>query len=329
MPESSCWRKRPGLYAGTWITCTFAALATLQTRTKTDRHESIDRKTMRMLTRHAQEIFASDEEWQEMRDVIVPVDVTPCAKWIFSGDTKYKITRDFGVLAPPWDFSWIEYVDVMGDCKRIGTLVSWVNYEYAKTMEQFQESCAAIEKRGLSPEVCVWMHVFYDFGYEVRKGGWQHIFLDENGIPVDDLFPTSPRRWLRRTVDNPGEFVWASLLPVHFGLSLCHANNVEIGEDEVPDTVQENRRSKGQNPGKTFKTLEIEPMKERSRRESTDGESDVERALHICRGHFKTYTEENPLFGKHTGSFWCPQHVRGNPDAGEVKKDYRVNEPNR
>lgn len=45
-------------------------------------------------------------------------------------------------------------------------------------------------------------------------------------------------------------------------------------------------------------------------------------ALHLCSGHFKTYTEEAPLFGKIVGRWWWHSHTRGNKIHGEVIKDY-------
>lgn len=51
------------------------------------------------------------------------------------------------------------------------------------------------------------------------------------------------------------------------------------------------------------------------------------RRLHICRGHFATYTEAAPLFGKVTGRFWVPAHVRGTSDRSAILKDYRVEAP--
>jgi hypothetical protein len=47
-------------------------------------------------------------------------------------------------------------------------------------------------------------------------------------------------------------------------------------------------------------------------------------ALHICRGHFKSYTEDAPLFGKHTGTYWWADRVRGDRSRGRVEKDYAV-----
>ena len=49
-----------------------------------------------------------------------------------------------------------------------------------------------------------------------------------------------------------------------------------------------------------------------------------EQRLHICRGHFSIYTEERKLFGKYTGRYWIPAHVRGNPELGTIEKDYEV-----
>jgi hypothetical protein len=49
-----------------------------------------------------------------------------------------------------------------------------------------------------------------------------------------------------------------------------------------------------------------------------------EKRLHIVRGHFKTYTEEAPLFGRTVGIIWVPCHARGNAALGIVEKDYSL-----
>jgi len=55
--------------------------------------------------------------------------------------------------------------------------------------------------------------------------------------------------------------------------------------------------------------------------------TDIKQALHIVRGNFATYTESNPLFGKFTGTYWRPAHVRGDKKHGEIVKDYNVKPP--
>ena len=38
----------------------------------------------------------------------------------------------------------------------------------------------------------------------------------------------------------------------------------------------------------------------------------------------KTYTKENPLFGRIVGRIWWQPHIRGNKDQGLILKDYDV-----
>lgn len=45
---------------------------------------------------------------------------------------------------------------------------------------------------------------------------------------------------------------------------------------------------------------------------------------HLRRGHFKTYTAEAPLLGKHVGRFWWSPHAAGSKELGVVLKDYEV-----
>lgn len=62
--------------------------------------------------------------------------------------------------------------------------------------------------------------------------------------------------------------------------------------------------------------------KTRERAEEREEGGGPEKPLHICRGHFRTYTKDAPMFGKYTGTYWIPAHTRGNPDKGISLKDY-------
>lgn len=46
--------------------------------------------------------------------------------------------------------------------------------------------------------------------------------------------------------------------------------------------------------------------------------------LNFCMGHFKHYTREKPLFGKHSGLFWWNEFARGDKELGIVEKDYNI-----
>jgi len=49
----------------------------------------------------------------------------------------------------------------------------------------------------------------------------------------------------------------------------------------------------------------------------------IQKALHICRGHFKDYRKSG-LFGKIAGIFWWDQHARGSADCGIVKSTHVI-----
>jgi hypothetical protein len=113
-------------------------------------------------------------------------------------------------------------------------------------------------------------------------------------------------------------------LPIVFGLSLANCKNVWLVDVAPPPKVAAKAAKKYGHPLVTFKTLDITPMR---RILDTEGEAQTKglrHALHICRGHFKTFTEDAPLFGTHTGTYWWPAHVRGRPEKGMIVKDYRV-----
>src|SRR5262249_60217747 len=112
-------------------------------------------------------------------------------------------------------------------------------------------------------------------------------------------------------------------------LTLSILNCKTVGTRTTEPTSEENRRYTRRNnnpPLRSFKTLDIRPMREVLRREGGSEAVGVKRALHVCRGHFAVY-DEKPLFGKYRGTFWVPNHLRGTPERGAVEKDYRVHPP--
>ena len=46
--------------------------------------------------------------------------------------------------------------------------------------------------------------------------------------------------------------------------------------------------------------------------------------IHLCRGHFKRYTTDKPLFGKLTGLYWWQPHARGDKSLGVIEKNYKA-----
>lgn len=84
---------------------------------------------------------------------------------------------------------------------------------------------------------------------------------------------------------------------------------------------QRSRKAAGLRPLVQFKTLQLKSKM------TSGGGGDKglwTNRVHLCRGHFSTYTEDAPLFGKYVGRYWIPPHVRGDRSSGIVQKDYVV-----
>jgi len=107
-------------------------------------------------------------------------------------------------------------------------------------------------------------------------------------------------------------------------ISFMHCKNVDVLEVDPPVKLSRKHLRKHGVPLTTYRVLEIDPMR---RILSHDGQAEsagLRQALHICRGHFKTFTEEAPLFGRHTGIYWWAEQLRGDPRQGVALKDYRI-----
>jgi hypothetical protein len=107
--------------------------------------------------------------------------------------------------------------------------------------------------------------------------------------------------------------------------SFLHCKNVIINSTEPSVKLQKARERRGKLPLFTFKTLEIKSMVKILREEGHSETEGLKRALHICRGHFKDFTQGPGLGRGHGhGLYWWDSQVRGNREIGAVIKDYKV-----
>lgn len=108
-----------------------------------------------------------------------------------------------------------------------------------------------------------------------------------------------------------------------FSMMSCkNVSSVDTPPEMLPEAKWQ-RRQGDKVKGLVFKTLRIDGMGSATR--SATGEPSGEHnRFHICRGSFAEYTAEKPLFGKYTGRFWRPAHVKGSKEVGEVVKEYDV-----
>jgi len=143
-------------------------------------------------------------------------------------------------------------------------------------------------------------------------------FITWNGPPI------SPQELTRKQQEKERECPDGKEILIAF-MAICfaHCRNAKVEEHQPGRQVKRAGRRAGK-PVVSFHTIDIEPSKQILRTEGRIAETGITKALHICRGHFAHYTAEKPLFGKLTGTFYRPLHLRGSAEKGVSMKDYRV-----
>lgn len=101
-----------------------------------------------------------------------------------------------------------------------------------------------------------------------------------------------------------------------FSLALVNCKNVSLRERKYSV-------ARGEGPlGGSFHELLIGTSQT-----SSSGKPGLEAAAnraHLARGHFKTFTPESPLMGRHIGTYWWGWQVRGDADIGTITKTYSL-----
>jgi hypothetical protein len=112
-------------------------------------------------------------------------------------------------------------------------------------------------------------------------------------------------------------------------IMFMHCKNVTRIEHAPPPKLAKRNIERGKPPMLKYQTLELGSLKRLLRTKGRIESEGLERALHICRGHFAYYPESGPgLFGRGIhGRFWVPMHTRGTEKKGAVISDYKVKPP--
>jgi hypothetical protein len=85
------------------------------------------------------------------------------------------------------------------------------------------------------------------------------------------------------------------------------------------------RKRRGELPLMEYRVLNVDMPAKRPKGQGEQAKTGIKQRVHLCRGHFKEYTEDAPLFGRFTGRYWWQPHVRGDKKQGMIVKDYAVN----
>lgn len=259
----------------------------------------------------------------------------------------------------PFDLCWFDYLDstllenyvseqLKGVPLKVGMLVGRVNPEGPKNYpEIIQINPCFSYGPTKSWNMCgtsLYVKVGDFFNREELEEIYDLIFPDsrktiESAVQLEQLIQTGLKSnfLTMPTIDfwthdvDPHTKVWSDLgelianhatATLNIFLMLVNCNNV------ITKTVYKKKKDKRKSipKGEIYKVLKFK-VKKTSKRYEYGDEDEVKEtvmALHICKGHFRVYTEERPLFGKIACRIWVPNHLRGDPEKGILIKDYEA-----
>lgn len=117
--------------------------------------------------------------------------------------------------------------------------------------------------------------------------------------------------------DQPTALAVEVMNRVFFTLALMNCRNVKL---------RERGSSKTAGPGQTgdaFHEVVIDGSIHQTA-QTSGAHGTLEGRRHLARGHFKTFTEDAPLLGKHVGTYWWGWQVRGQESRGVIEKTYTL-----
>ena len=208
-----------------------------------------------------------------------------------------------GGTAPPNEARWI----VLGS-----VYVSWDGREVVGpvgTAQLYLDAEGTVHRRPLAEPIVHKGHSFHDFVVMDWLTGGDANF-DRQLVPA----------FYADLVQVLQELLYAALLAISF----THVKNVDVVEVDPDPRLSRAFQKRHGRRLKVQYVLDIGVMKGYLERDGQASRYGLAKAMHVCRGHFKTYTSERPLFGSVTGTYWWPAMVRGSSSVGVIEKDYRV-----
>lgn len=114
----------------------------------------------------------------------------------------------------------------------------------------------------------------------------------------------------------------------NIAILLLNCKNIQTISQFPSSSLNKKRIKNNKSEIFTYKTLRLTLPSSHKSSPSSDENSIDHNRIHLCRGHFKKFTIEKPLFGKTTGLFWWDPHVRGQNKDGIIIKDYGIDSNN-
>jgi hypothetical protein len=229
----------------------------------------------------------------------------------------FYLARDLGCLVPPFPEMWIESTAIL---TAPGT-IRHVRVGYHMECRQGEAARQAIN--GSVPFDVTRVEWAYGFNIYLERPGFLPafgvLFLDGAGqylgysTGLNDGVPDE-------SFEEMHKAVWQLGKAAFFAISLMNCRNVRTSTEQ---TKRRGGKKTKRRPAPSVEYRVIHLPKSDSG-PTRCGNAPGTTKLHTARGHFKTYTAEAPLMGKHTGTYYWGWQVRGRKENGEIVSSYKV-----
>lgn len=159
----------------------------------------------------------------------------------------------------------------------------------------------------------------YRFFIKLNSNG----YLPDGKLKVQLNLHENPDAITSQMIKDDDLFQSGFINPVLYSLALSNCKNVVT--QEIGNFTDRGKRNRYRKWKYRHYVMQIRPMQEVTKHEHIGDPISKDLSFHFCRGHFKTYTEEKPLFGKYIGTFHWNAYTRGSIKSGIVSKDYNIN----
>jgi hypothetical protein len=231
----------------------------------------------------------------------------------------WQVTKDYPNLAPPFDNYWMEYrppskivsreygmnpvADELRQNGTFGTFFDAVDLAKGRPKGLPFDIDPKDDIRWLVSAIPFLEYPKGRFTtqgitvYRIRSDGTVYEADDPKQtllfmVPRNGSFADKAQR--AGNSDAVNDALCMPLHPCWLATSFLHCKNIRLVRQEPPAKPSKRAARKYGEPLTKYYTLEIEPMKKVLETEGGANKTGLKNALHICRGHFRTYTPENP-----------------------------------
>jgi hypothetical protein len=256
-----------------------------------------------------------------------------CNYYFESPKDVWDLREDFPVVIPPFEHMWMEY-KIPNFMNIEGKIVPCIpeNHEVKIGLLFHTMKSNPPHKFAIGCHVSRLIDGKFEqdklsFTYKVGQSGQMEKMKSNDGSEGFFLILGAAPPEGKIDSQELTDYVANALRPCLLAMSFMSCKNIKtaIQRESIPK-LNARRAKEGKGPLHRVYTLVIDPMRKIINSSTSHGTLSA-KALHICRGHFKDFSNGPGLFGKYTGRYWWPMTVKGSSSEGIVKKDYAVKSP--